>query len=251
MDLAKSRSMIIEASAPSLAPPYRSPRLEQLARELADAHRVPSGRRRGRPILPRLLANRRSLQHSARVLAADARRGEPSSPAAEWLLDNFQLVEDQLREIETDMPPGYYSELPKLADGASAGLPRVFAIAQAFVDHTDRRFDEGALRCFLVAYQAAQPLTLGELWAVPISIRVILIEALRTDVDVVLARRFERASADAIADALLSATRARWVARRLRRLARFEPAPAFSARLFQRLHDRDPDTSLGLVWLRV
>jgi hypothetical protein len=86
-------------------------------------------------------------------------------PAAEWLLDNYHLVEAQIREIRDDLPVGYYRQLPKLAEGPFAGYPRVFGLAWAFVAHTDSHFDPAALRRFIAAYQRVQPLTIGELWA--------------------------------------------------------------------------------------
>ena len=83
----------------------------------------------------------------------------PITPAAEWLLDNYHLVEQQVREVRTDLPPGYYRQLPKLSDGPLAGYPRVFGLAWAFVAHTDSRFDPEMLTRFVRAYQTVQPLT--------------------------------------------------------------------------------------------
>ena len=94
-------------------------------------------------------------------------------------VDNYHLVEEQIREIRDDLPPGYYRQLPKLADGPFAGYPRVFGLAWAFVAHTDSRFDPEMLRRFVRAYQHVQPLTIGELWAVAITLRIVLVENLR------------------------------------------------------------------------
>ena len=123
------------------------------------------------------------------------------APAAEWLLDNFHLVEEQIREIRDDLPPGYYRQLPKLAAGPFAGYPRVFGVAWAFVAHTDSRFDPEMLRRFVRAYQRIQPLTIGELWAVAITLRIVLIENLRRLSDQIVLGRKERADADALATA--------------------------------------------------
>ena len=71
------------------------------------------------------------------------------TPAAEWLVDNFFVVDEQLREIRDDLPVGFYRELPALADGPLAGYPRVYGIAWAFVAHTDSRFDPDTLRRFV------------------------------------------------------------------------------------------------------
>src|SRR5438034_1235215 len=75
--------------------------------------------------------------------------GRALTPAAEWLVDNYHLVEKQIREIRSDLPAGYYRELPKLAAGPLAGYPRVFGTAWAFVAHTDSRFDFQILRRYV------------------------------------------------------------------------------------------------------
>src|SRR4029434_5784900 len=93
-------------------------------------------------------------------------------PAAEWLIDNYHVVERQIRDIRSDLPPGYYRQLPKLAEGPFAGYPRVLGVAWAFVAHTDSRFDPEILVRSVRASQEVQPLTIGELWAVPITLRI-------------------------------------------------------------------------------
>ena len=131
--------------------------------------------------------------------------GRAVVPAAEWLLDNYHLVEAQIREIRDDLPPGYYRQLPKLAEGPFRRLSRgCFGLAWAFVAHTDSHFDPETLRRFVVAYQRVQPLTIGELWAVAITLRIVLVENLRRLADQITAGRAARADADALADALLA-----------------------------------------------
>src|SRR4029450_9528772 len=101
------------------------------------------------------------------------------------------------------LPLGFYRKLPKLVEGPLAGYPRVYGIAWAFVAHTDSRFDPEALRRFVAAYQRVQPLTIGELWAVAITLRVVLVEKLRRMADRIVSSRVARREADALADSLL------------------------------------------------
>ena len=112
--------------------------------------------------------------------------GRAITPAAEWLADNYYLVEREIL-IRTALPPGYYRQLPKLLDGPFMGYPRVFGVAWAFVAHTDSHFDTELLCRFVRAYQEVQPLTIGELWAVAITLRIVLVENLET------ARRIDHA----------------------------------------------------------
>ena len=181
-------------------------RMEEHARSLARAQAVkPHRQLGGHPLLDRVAANEASLIGSYRSICAAVDDKAAITPAAEWLIDNFHLVERQIREVRLDLPPAYYRQLPKLADGPFAGLPRVFGLVWAFVAHTDSRFDVDAWCDFIHAYQEEQPLTIGELWASAITLRIILVENLRRIAERIVYSRDERRKADAIADHLLSA----------------------------------------------
>src|SRR6202008_2041895 len=94
-------------------------------------------------------------------------------------------------------------KLPKLSAGHLEGYPRVDGVAWAYVAHTDSRFDPEALRRFVAAYQRVQPLTIGELWAVAITLRVVLVENLRRIADRIVSGRVAQREADALAHSLL------------------------------------------------
>src|SRR6185312_1578803 len=177
--------------------------------------------------------------------------GRAITPAAEWLVDNYHLVEKQVRAIQSDLPRGYYRQLPKLAEGPFAGYPRVFGMAWAFVAHTDSRFDPEMLHRFVRAYQEVQPLTIGELWAVAISLRIVLVENLRRLAERIVHSRIARLEADELADGLLG-TGALAVEHSATALRRFEHRPlatAFAVQLSQRLRDLDPNVRPILLWL--
>ena len=161
------------------------------------------------------------------------------------------MVEKQIREVRVDLPPGYYRQLPKLAGGPFAGYPRVFGVAWAFVAHTDSLFDPEVLRRYLRAYQEVQPLTIGELWAVATTLRIVLVENLRRIAKRVVDSRAGRRAADVVADRLLGTGG---------RVA--EPAEAvlpphsqttfpdsFLMQLVHRLRDQDPSIAPALEWL--
>ncbi len=116
-------------------------RLEQDARILASVQTVTRRPRRGRSIQPRVAENGRVLLESYRVLVQSVKDDQTITPAAEWLVDNYPIVDEQLREIHDDLPAGYYHELPKLTEGHLAGYPRVLGLAWAYIAHTDSRFD--------------------------------------------------------------------------------------------------------------
>ncbi len=224
-------------------------RLEQHAESLAAAQTVTKELIRGRPLLPRVLDNGRVLLDSYRAIARAIQEVHEITPAAEWLVDNFHIVDEQLREIRDDMPPSFYRKLPKLATGHLEGYPRVFGVAWAFVAHTDSRFEPEALRRFVAAYQRVQPLTIGELWAVAITLRVVLVENLRRMAERIVRSRTARREADAVADSLLGPGGQSAIRPALDRLEKAPLDTAFAVQLIQRLRDLDPKVGPVLLWL--
>ncbi len=100
------------------------------------------------------------------------------SPAAEWMLDNFYLARQSLRQVREDMPKGFYRQLPKLAAGPLAGYPRIYDVAQQLVANSGARLDMEQVQHFVWLYQDSRPLTTGELWALPVMLRLSILTAL-------------------------------------------------------------------------
>jgi cyclic beta-1,2-glucan synthetase len=242
--------LFAEAEGPIRGELFSAERLEQHAENLAAAQVTTQDIGEGRPLLPRVLENGRILLEYYRATANAIQQGGSIAPAAEWLVDNFYIVEEQLREIRDDLPRGFYRRLPKLASGHLEGYPRVFGVAWAFVAHTDSRFEPELLRRFVNAYQKVQPLTIGELWALAITLRVVLVENLRKLADSIVRSRKAREEADLLVDSLLGIGDLPAVTPDVFR--RFENEPlerAFAVQLVQRLRDMDPKVGPILLWL--
>jgi len=226
-------------------------RLEAHARSLAVAQTVTAKPIGHHPLGRRLADNESLLLTAYRSIAKAVDKGEAITPAAEWLIDNYHLVERQVHEIRSALPPTYYRQLPSLTDGPFAGYPRVLGIAWAFIAHTDSRIDSEMLCHFLAAYQEVQPLTIGELWAVAITLRIVLVENLRRLAALILHNRAARQQADDIADRLLGAS-GRAAGPMSEVMAPHEDTPlsrSFAVQLVHRLRDQDPQSTLPLVWL--
>lgn len=164
---------------------FGAQRFEEHGRSLAAAQSVlPAGSAgAGPPFFPRVQENIAAIRLAYDYIALTSRSGHYVTPAAEWLLDNFHLVEAQLQQIQDGVPHRYYADLPKLADKPLQGLSRVYGIAWAYVAHTDSVLDPVLFTAFLHAYQEVSELNLGELWALPTTLRVVLLENLRRMAD--------------------------------------------------------------------
>jgi len=153
--------------------------VEQLARHaetIAARHQVVTSRGSNR-LLAQLDRNEEIVRAFNRAtLNVDKTRRV--TPAAEWLLDNFYLIEEQIQLARRHLPRGYSRELPRLSNGPAAGVLRVYDIVLELIAHVDAQIDASSLTAFVAAYQKVAVLKLGELWAIPIMLRLGLIENL-------------------------------------------------------------------------
>ncbi|MEP6743651.1 MAG: glucoamylase family protein [bacterium] len=241
-----------EDEQPLSAEIFSVERLEQYAKVLAKEHKTIKKRGRAQ-LLPRLEDNGRRLVAAYRSLVEAIRKGRGISPAAEWLVDNFHIIEEQLREIREDLPKSYYHELPKLAAGELKDYPRIYAVAVALIAHTDCRLDTNTLRRFIAAYQTVSPLSIGELWAVAITLRLALVENVRRLATMIVGAREERERADKLADRLLELAARQpdaLVPLIAERLGKREKIPhTFVVQITQRLREQDPAVMPVTEWL--
>jgi cyclic beta-1,2-glucan glucanotransferase len=168
----------LDDEPPLRAELFSADQMELHGKALAASHKLARGRAPDR-LLARLAANESALVEVCSLLTEAVTESRRITPAGEWLLDNFYLIEEQIRTAKRHLPKGYSRELPRLAQGPSAGRPRVYDIALETIAHGDGRVDMEGLSRFVAAYQSVTALTLGELWAIPIMLRLALIENLR------------------------------------------------------------------------
>ena len=245
-------------NAPKSSPRYdaaalfNSKQLEDHGRTLAHSH-ILSSALHAEKLLARLAENEQALIGARGLSLGAIKRERRITPAAEWLLDNFYLIEEQIRTARRHLPKGYSRELPRLSAGPSAGLPRVYDIALETISHGDGRLDPESLRRFLASYQTTATLRLGELWAIPIMLRLALIENLRRSAERVTAGRADRDTADDWADQMteIAENDPNGLILVIADMARSDllMSSAFVAEFSRRLQGTSPALAMPLTWI--
>jgi cyclic beta-1,2-glucan synthetase len=226
--------------------------LKHRAVALAGSHRV--DRRPGQDrLLSRLAENERVLVTAYDVVTAAATPGRRILPAEIWLLDNFYLIEEQIALARRHLPRGYSRQLPRLVGGPLAGFPRIYDIALELISHQDGRVDRDNAKAFVAAYQTAEPLNLGELWAFPIMMRLSLLENIRRVGVRIARRREERDVAIAWADRMLAVAEGE-PKQLIHVLAEFADADVpltapFVEDFYARLQNQEPALAFVQTWL--
>ncbi|WP_367280319.1 glucoamylase family protein [Sulfuricaulis sp.] len=231
---------------------FSSDQMDQHGKALAGSHKLGLGRAADR-LLTRLAENESVLIGACKLLTTAITENRQITPAGEWLLDNFYLIEEQIRTAKRHLPKGYSRELPRLAHGPSAGLPRAYDIALETIAHGDGRVDPESLRRFVASYQSVTALKLGELWAIPIMLRLALIENLRRVAAGSAAGRIDRNLADFWADQMIEMAEKdpKNLILVIADMARSNPpmTTPFVSEFARRLQGQSPALALPLTWI--
>jgi cyclic beta-1,2-glucan synthetase len=226
-------------------------RSKQHARSLAETQQTTDNPPQVYSIIDRLADNAKVLRDAYNELGNSVAEGKAVTPAAEWLIDNYHLVEEQIRQTTYDLPPKFYRQLPKLAQGPLAGHPRIFGLVWAYVAHSDSNFNPETLTDFVNEYQTVQPLTIGELWAVAISLRLLLIENLRRSAQRIIEAKRDREIADKIADQVIDASGSDKTFTKIQaQYSQINVTQQFAVQFIQRLRDQNDMAGQALDWLR-
>lgn len=231
-----------------------SQRLAEKAVRLAHSFSIEDGAKpRGHPLLLRLRESERILKWLDASLTMSAEVHHAFALSAEWLLDNAYLIQGQINEIRRSLPGNYYEQLPVIASGPQAGLPRVYRIATEIVAESDGAVDAETIRTFLVAFQSVAPLNIGELWAVPLMLRLRLVECLRSLAIQVEQLQRESEGADFWANRLITGARRspERLVELMAELVRQHPEPTahFASELVAHLYDEEAALPMVSVWL--
>ena len=238
--------------APLLSELFSREQMKQHGKALAVSH-VITRERTPDQLLARLAENEKILNETCHLLTTAAKSNRRIAPAGEWLLDNFYLIEQQIRTARRHLPKDYSQTLPRLLKGPSAGLPRVYDLALETISHGDARVDPESLSGFVAAYQTVADLNLGELWAIPIMLRLALIENLRRVAAMIAADRLDRNLADTWADKMTEVAEKdpKSLILVIADMARSDPpmVSSFIAELVRRLQGQGPALALPLTWI--
>ena len=232
---------------------FSTEQMEQYGKTLAGLHILGPKVDPEQQLLSRLAENEAVLLEVHDLVSKAVKEHRQITPAGEWLLDNFYLIEEQIRTGRRHLPKGYSKELPRLLNGPSAGLPRVYDIAKEIISHGEGHVDPESLRRFVTAYQTITSLKLGELWAIPIMLRLALIENLRRVAFRVAAGRIDRDLADSWADKMIEMAEKdpKSLILVIADMARSDPpmSTPFISEFVRRLQGQSPALAFPLTWI--
>lgn len=229
---------------------FSSDQMQRFGKALAAKHKLSSKPAKDH-LLKRLANNEATLQEVRKLLTDSIKKKYQLTPAGEWLIDNFYLIEEHIRIAKTHFPKNYSEDLPQLADGNSTGITRSYDIVLQLISHSDGRTDMESLSSFVKAYQTVSTLKLGELWSIPIMLRLALIENIRRVSARIAIDKVDRNLAAYWAEKMIETTETapKNLILVIADMARSNPpiVSAFVSELIRRLRGKGPDLALSLI----
>ena len=208
---------------------------------LAQEHRVDFQGRSNSALLDQLDQSRQTIHAICSDLTESIRLEQSLNPVAEWILDNEYLIESHGRDVKLNMSKSFYRELPTLTQDPDRLYPRVYSLAKEIVSHSDANLDRENIIAYMASYQKGASLTIGELWALPLMLRIALIQRVEQQARQVWMEMIDREYADFWANRLLATLRRNpdQLFAVLADLAaeRGKPSPFFATQLSGHLYD--------------
>ena len=96
----------------------------------------------------------------------------------DWLVENQHVIREAIDQVGGNLPRGYIRKLPAIVESPDTAKPRARALAETIIEVGVLPIDIAWIEGFLADYQTKSPLTLGELWAFPAFLRVVVIDEL-------------------------------------------------------------------------
>lgn len=226
--------------------------LSHYAVTLAGLHRVTA--KAGKPLLiKRLDDNVKVLNQAYEIISEAIMTNRRITSTDEWLVDNYWMINEQIHMAKKHLPPGFAKEMPKLQNTEVAGLPRIYGLVLELISLVNGQISEENIYQFVKAYQSVVPLAIGELWGIPIMLRLGLLENIRRVADEIINRRKDCNLADMWADKLLVAAdkSSKNVVEILFAMSQSDPkiSNSFVLQISQRLQGSDPLLTVINTWL--
>ncbi|WP_413154271.1 GH36-type glycosyl hydrolase domain-containing protein [Bartonella sp. cb54] len=201
----------------------------------------------GKNFHKRLNENAKFILHAFHTSDIAARNDETITPSAQWLIDNHYTIDKTIQQLRRSLPKSFIKQLPLYQQKAE--MPRIFALAWLYIAHTDSKFSQETLTATINGFQKICALKIGELWALPSVIQMLLIENVRRLSLCIEQARHMCHLAHQAADQIFLAENETKLHTLFTLYEAFTAHSTFSAHLFYRLRNTSFDSTTALTWL--
>ena len=153
--------------------------------------------------VPQLIDNYETIKIVYNLLNEHVKLGISTHPAGEWLLDNFYIIEETVKQIQKELTLKKYMNFLGIANGKYKGFARIYVLAAEIVAYTDNKIEKEDLENYLFSYQTKKTLSMEEIWNIGIFLQIAIIENIREICEKIYSSQIQKIKAENIVQKLI------------------------------------------------
>ena len=177
--------------------------LEKHLEKIASNHNTTTKSQKDTYPIPQLIENFKTIEEVYNLLNEHLKLGINIHPAGEWLLDNFYIIEETVKQIQKELPLNKYTNFVGIANGEYKGFARIYVLASEIVAYTDNKIEKQNLEDYLISYQMKKTLSMDEIWNIGTFLQIAIIENITEICAQIYSSQIQKYRAENIAERLV------------------------------------------------
>ena len=177
--------------------------LQKHLEKIASSHNTITKSQKDTYPIPGLVENFKTIEEVYNLLNEHLKLGINIHPAGEWLLDNFYIIEETVKQIQKELPLKKYINFVGIANGEYKGFARIYVLASEIVAYSDNKIEKENLSDYLESYQNKKTLSMDEIWNIGIFLQIAIIENITECCSKIYSSQIQKYRAESIAERLI------------------------------------------------
>ena len=177
--------------------------LQKHLEKIASSHSITTKSQKDTYPIPGLIENFKTIEEVYNLLNEHLKLGINIHPAGEWLLDNFYIIEEAVKQIQKELPLKKYINFVGIANGEYKGFARIYVLASEIVAYSDNKIEKENLSDYLESYQNKKTLSMDEIWNIGIFLQIAIIENITECCSKIYSSQIQKYRAESIAERLV------------------------------------------------
>ena len=177
--------------------------LENHLQKIASNHNLVNKPSKETYPIPQLIENYETIKIVYNLLNEHVKLGITTHPAGEWLLDNFYIIEETVKQIQKELTLKKYMNFLGIANGKYKGFARIYVLAAEIVAYTDNKIEKEDIEDYLASYQEKKTLSMEEIWNIGLFLQISIIENIREICEKIYSSQIQKVKAENIVQKLI------------------------------------------------
>lgn len=177
--------------------------LEKHLEKIAAGHNLTTKSKKDTYPIPQMMQSFEFIKEVYNLLNEHVKLGISIHPAGEWLLDNFYIIEETVKQLEKEMPLKKYVNFLGISNGNHEGFARIYILASEIIAYTEGKIEKGDLERYIESYQTKRTLNMDEIWNIGLFLQIAIINNISEVCEKIYSSQIQKNKVENIAERLI------------------------------------------------